>query len=259
MKTQTLNTTFTGNAGPMMGEVNRLSGAIQTAMGGIFSRAQAIQNASRAYGMSASGVQAAARLGDASGVKGLADAVAQLANYRQMGADMGRRGAGRMGLNLKAYDTADEAGQFDMLAEGLAKIKDRRSRWRAAARLGVGTEALLERAGQFELHPEQARSTGERAERGAASAETLAVQEELGIFKRSLWDQYTSGIGQAFGSVISTGEYLGAKRQGRLTPGLRKEWAETNELMLYMFPVGTTVALLRKIADHLYGIHENTK
>lgn len=261
-KTQTLNTVFTGNASPMMGEVQRFSGAVNTAMLNIFSRVQAIQSLSRTTGMGTAGAQQAGRLGTE-------EAVAQLAKFKMMGADMGKMGARRLGLDAKEFAGANEAEQFEMLAEGLSKIKNKRRRWLRAASMGIGTEALLDRAGQYEMDPGLAERRAARAGQNNMTPNTLATVERLGIAASSMWGKSMATARQALVAPLVGGEYLGAVREGRATPEMRKEFRSATSAMgwtagmgglgLLYAGGGAVLKLLGGIYEQVAGIKDNTK
>ena len=255
MKTQQLNTIFTSNAGPAMGEVQRLAGSINSALSSVFARAQSIQNISRSTGMGQVAAQAAARMGATTGISGYGEAVAQMSKFNLMGVKMGERAAGRLGVDDKAFGAADAATQFDMLAEGLSKITDKKKRWRAAARTGLDADVLMQRAGQYEANPVEARKARDAAQRAQLPPDVTGREEQVGLWKRrvggELKDAVTSGLQKEIFSKDETNFDKMLKdsiKYSALAPsaGIQLYFRMMNKSMTRMIEV-------------LTGIHDNTK
>lgn len=263
MKTQQLNTVFTGNAGQMMGEVQRFSGAVQNAMGSIFARAQAIMNVANVAGMRPMAVQAANRVEAVTNIPGYSNAVAQMAHFRMQGANLDTEAATRLGADMKAFGAADDVTRFEMIAERLSKIKDKNKRWQAAVNTGLNSNVLLARAGNYDANPELAASTRDKALANAGTDEDSARLARGGTHLGNVWG-YIAGAG--FKAVARYGKSVDPTG----TPGFIEQIAGNARLAGEMHRAGwgsgfTTLdapshaEVLHLIEQHLAKIHENTK
>lgn len=128
MKTQTLNTVFTGNAGPLMGEVNRLTSSIGSSLSGIASRGASLQSLSRTTGMGVAGAGKTAALEGMANVPGLTDAMAEMSRLHtsKLGGDAGVNVALRkMNIDRDNFWKQSAEKQAVMLASGLSKMSER--------------------------------------------------------------------------------------------------------------------------------------
>jgi len=265
MKTQTLNTVFTVNAGQALGEVNRLGGAINTALGGIFAKAQAMQAAAAATGMKPTAVQSAERLGGITGISGYGEAVAQMAHLDlQTKGRMSAKAAERLGIDEQAFGAADTTTRFDMLAQQLSKIKDKNERWRAAARTGFDVSTLLARAGNFEDNPDLAIVARNKA---LASTATEPDIQRLGRGATHLGNVWAGVKGGFFKSVARFGQDESTPQdESGVGPGffmqhLRRQLRTPEGGPRYPHSGGEqdVYKVLKSIDSHSAGIHDNTK
>ena len=184
-RTQTLNTRFEADASPMIAELGKMSGAIGALFGSVFDRAQNVQNVARTTGMSPESVQAAQRMEESTGVKGLAGAVAEMNKNINLGAGGGIFSALKMmGIDKDKFVKANAEDQIVMASTGLAGISDFRRRDLAAQLLG-DENVWMAVGGQAKAFPSAHEKMAAVAAATATSAENIRAQEESGMQVRT--------------------------------------------------------------------------
>jgi len=262
VKNQTLNTTFTGSTAPLMGDVNKLVSGVNGAVSQILNRIQAIQNASRAAGMTGTAQQVSSRMESSTGIPGWAGAVAHLTQQRMMGADIGRMSARRMGLSMEAYDAATDDEKAELLARGLAATKSAQRRFMNATILGDAS-TWLAKAGQVQEQPagSEANARLARSKLSTLTPEQLKETESLGMGLRR-WGGLLAG--HAYKAIVT-----GEGQQGPIEDDrqLRKLWSKIKPVpdtarnyAEQGYPAPTDrEKLLFKIERHLDRINKNTE
>jgi len=271
VKTQVLNTVFTGNAGPLQGEVNKLVGSVNMSMSSILSRAQALANIRATTGMRPADVQATKRMEETLGIPGLGGAMARIAQQRQWKQEAGvEAGLSRMGVPSKDFWGATSAQRAAMISEGLAKDKDLQSRMITASMLG-NRDVFLAAAERAQGKPSQARLAAvmadkyapgkdelynKRVEIAAANVKTVTgiVGDEVkrmvtGETPHTAYYQAKRIIGEQFNPPpLPAGEMTWPKYPGAVPDGAPKQTVEN-----------PMVKIFQDMKDNLDGIHRHTK
>jgi len=222
MKTQTLNTVFTGNAGPLQSEVNKLVSNVNNALSGISARAQSALGVSRTTGLPSGGTQEAGRLESITGIKGLTAGLVEMQRMKTMGAAGGiDMVLGKMGVNPeKFWKEQDQAKRAQMIGQNFNKLSQR-DQMIFGDILGGQGEAWMQYTAQTKLHPKTAEASVITASKAAAvDAKAQKDLEELGLVKRNVTGSIKDAAARGFFTLPDRSEI---EQKSKAPPMIPKE------------------------------------
>lgn len=231
MKTQTLNTVFTGNAAPLQSEVNKLVSNVNSAISGIMARSQASLAISRTTGMTAGNAQSGARVEATLGIPGLTAAMAAIEKQRTMGAtggiDMVLR---KMGIAPGDFwREKDSNKRMLMITENFGKLS-RREQMVYGDILGGQGESWMQAAGQEKTNKGAMRKALQSA-RPVVPEESQATVEAVGITARGFVGGMKDTFLRGFTTLAGNLQAPSVKEQARLENVARKRDAYAKDML----------------------------
>jgi hypothetical protein len=231
MKTQTLNTVFTGNAAPLQSEVNKLVGNVNSAISGIMARSQASLAISRTTGMTAANAQSGARVETTLGLPGMTAAMAAIEKQRTMGAtggvDMVLR---KMGIAPGDFwKERDSNKRALMITENFGKLS-KREQMIYGDILGGQGEMWMQAAGQEKMHP-GAMKKAIMAAKPVVPEGSQATVESAGIVARGFIGGMKDTFLRGFTTLAGNLQAPSPKEQARLENVARKRDAYAKEML----------------------------